>query len=185
MWLQRERRSLIAEIAFVHLLEQSRPTRSLSVGYIVETRRLREHWQTITRTIAARVTLKEIILGEGGFSLRTDSWFRIWGRTGVPRVDDHMVIWQGFDSVTDDLGNEYMLKHSESEVLLLFGWSRQHLCMAFYPSVSQNARTLVFASKPLVVELEMHRSGEKPFPLSQQLLGNVECRVPTLTSVQP
>lgn len=179
-WLQRERGTLSAEITLSYIINQCQPMRTPAVGMQTEWRSLRQRLWVFDKDAIAAVTLREIRFGRGGFSLSTSLWLRTWDRLSAQQSKERMLTWMGFDRIADDIGNEYLLKHTEVETLLLFGWSREYLTMAFYPAVAEGAKMLTFASDPFILEVEGRRGG--PYPLPERAVGHLTWQVPPPTN---
>lgn len=141
-WVQRERGDLASEIVLRRILASTQPIRSLEVGPPIQALRLRHVFRPADRI---RVVVTEVLVGAG--AMRITMRVRMDSR-GLRRYPNHITLdWNGFETVTDDQGNSYLMQHLErGESQGILWWSCHTLQQVFYPAPVPDVRELTFSA---------------------------------------
>lgn len=84
-----------------------------------------------------------------------------------------MLTWFGFERVVDDRGYAYLPRVQELSASAFLRWSRERLCMSFYPALAPTATRLTFLARPLIVEVSGVRVTDRPLELPELNLGDL------------
>lgn len=174
-WLQAEHSDAVAGATLGRLIEQCRPTRTAHIGALM---RIRRPGRVVRIPRGVRIAIKELILGEEGFTLSASlrltppsAMLPIWG-------DRLMLAWSGFNRVVDDRGHHYLLRHYEMGVSTQLWWLRERLRMTFYPAVAPQATALSFTSSPAVLRVSViPRQTHRLLDLPDRTAGDLVWRV--------
>lgn len=173
-WLQVERSRLVARVTLNQVLAQSRPARTLHIGPMIWRQRLRDALRT---PAGIHIVIEELAFGASGFAISANLRLAARG-VAQPRL---MLAWLGFDRVVDNRGHHYLLQHYEMGVHTQMWWLKERLRMAFYPALSADATTLIFSSRPAVLQvMAVNQPIRRPQPLPDQHIGDLtwQAKVP-------
>lgn len=177
-WLQSERSDLSARYVLEYLLRQAFPP----VNAFDEKPYTRPSlFPKAHSHISGRlsVSVDRLDFYEQGFAIHLharisskDAW-----RTSQRSTTVLPAQWQGFTSISDDLGHYYMTQLARCERSNQLWWWRERLTLHCYPAVGQ-AHTLLLKSQPAALALyRIPRLGDEIIPVPSPSLGEMSLTI--------
>jgi hypothetical protein len=178
-WLQSERSELSARYVLEYLLRQAfPPVNAFDEKPYTRPSLFPKAHSHITGRLS--VSVDRIDFYEQGFAIHLharissqDAWRTLKRSTAVFPPQ-----WQGFTSISDDLGHSYLTQLARCERSNQLWWWREQLTLHCYPAVGE-AHELLLKSQPTALALyRVPRLGDEIISVPGPSLGEMRVRVP-------
>ena len=174
-WLIGHRQCLTARLALAHMVTSAVPMKHIVdsaargagvLRSIHPTMRLQSHG-------CLRVSIRQIDVMEDGFAVKIEARFRI--PTGWRSIKDTVARWEGFSSVSDSEGGQYVVQMASVDICQRPWWWTEYLTLACWPAIGVADKLICDARPAYLSVYRFPTAGSTLVPTPGPILGGVSC----------
>ena len=176
-WLRAHRQPLIARLTLGHIVANAAPMNDIAnsaargagvLRSIRPTSRCQSHG-------CIRVSIRQIDVMDDGFAVKIKARFRV--PTRWRSTKDTVARWEGFGSVSDSEGGQYVVQMVSVDIRRRPWWWTEHLTLACWPGIG-GAGKLRFDAHPAFLSVyRFPTAGSTLVPTPGPIVGKVTCTV--------